>query len=290
MLFALKIKLAAAALAGFATPLAITPLVINAPADHAIDAQQAMVEIAPGEISYRLAGEFTRGGRQIEAPKIEARFDRPLRIMLHQVSAADYQACVDDGACHAMPDDTAIRADRPAVQVSWRDATAYAGWLSAKTGARYRLPSDAEWAYAAASRFKDDGLSSETNDPSVRWIARYERESEIDRSARELRGFGGYGANERGLLDLAGNVWEWTATCFERTALDDTGRTVSTTANCGVRIAEGQHRAYVTDFIRDAKAGGCAAGIPPIHLGFRLVRDIDTGIASLRYRLTHARS
>jgi hypothetical protein len=40
-----------------------------------------------------------------------------------------------------------------------------------------------------------------------------------------------------------------------------------------VRVVQGQHRAYVTDFIRDARAGGCAAGIPPSNLGFRLVRE-----------------
>lgn len=43
--------------------------------------------------------------------------------------------------------------------------------------------------------------------------------------------------------------------------------------NCGVRIANGRHRGYVPDFIRDARSGGCAAGIPPANLGFRLVRE-----------------
>ena len=55
--------------------------------------------------------------------------------------------------------------------------------------------------------------------------------------------------------------------------LDDAGRTVKQTQNCCVRVAEGAHRAYVTDFIRDARAGGCASGTPPTNLGFRLVRE-----------------
>lgn len=290
MLLALKLRIAAAALAGFATPLAVAPLVIDRGGDRSLDAQQAVVEIAPGAISYRLSGEFTRSGQQVEAPKKTLRFDRPLAIMLHQVSAADYQLCVDDGACRAMTSGTAVRADRPAIEVSWHDASAYAAWLSAKTGLTYRLPTDAEWAYAAASRFKDDGLSTDSTDPSVRWIARYERESEIDRAAAALRSFGGFGANERGVLDLAGNVWEWTSTCFVRTALGDDGRALNRTSNCGVRIAEGQHRAYVTDFIRDAKAGGCSAGLPPIHLGFRLVREPATPLAVLRRQFNRAAS
>ena len=55
--------------------------------------------------------------------------------------------------------------------------------------------------------------------------------------------------------------------------LDSNGDTLSKNPNCGVRVAEGQHRSYVTDFIRDARAGGCAAGLPPSNLGFRLVRE-----------------
>lgn len=286
MLLAFKFKVAIAAVAGFVTPLAATPfLIASAEVDPALESRQAIVEIAPGTMSYRLPGEFTRDGRQIEAPRVGLRIDRPLAIMLHQVSAADYQLCVDAGACRAMAAGMTARADRPTVQVSWQDASDYAAWLSVRTGALYRLPTDAEWAYAAASRFQDDGLAADSDDPSVRWIARYEREAQIDKSAIALRNFGGFGVNERGLLDLAGNVWEWTSTCFVRTALDGAGRTLTQTSNCGVRIAEGQHRAYVSDFVRDAKGGGCSAGLPPTHLGFRLVREPDDVLAGLRARL-----
>jgi hypothetical protein len=55
-------------------------------------------------------------------------------------------------------------------------------------------------------------------------------------------------------------------------------RRASRPTNSGPREDEecgdpGQHRAYVTDFIRDARAGGCAVGVPPDNLGFRLVRE-----------------
>lgn len=275
MLFASNLKIALIAAAGFA-PFAMTTAMPGGNRDiAAFKDQPALIELAPGSVRYRAAGDFTRGGRPAEAPLATIRIAKPLAIMKHQVSSADYQRCVTDNACRTLSPDVAVATDRPAVMVSWRDADAYAAWLSRKTGETYRLPTDEEWAYAAGSRYRDDGLPVDGNDPSKGWLARYERESglksaEIDSKPRPL---GAFGANENGLLDVAGNVWEWTNTCFVRTALDESGNALKSTVNCGVRVVEGQHRAYVTDFIRDARAGGCAAGIPPSNLGFRLVRE-----------------
>lgn len=272
MLIAFKIKLALACAAGLAGPLTLVPLVSGHAVRDRVPVEQAIVELDPGAVPYRLAGDFTHAGKPAEAPVLLLRFETPPAIMRHQVSSADYQACVEDGACRALDRDVVIAIDRPAVQVSWHDADAYARWLSHKTGESYRLPTDEEWAFAAGSKFADDGVPVDDNDPSKRWIARYERETGRDADSA-ARGFGTFGVNENGLFDLSGNVWEWTATCFVRSVLDDAGQTIRQSKNCGVRVAEGAHRAYVTDFIRDARAGGCAAGTPPSNLGFRLVRE-----------------
>ena len=238
-----------------------------------------------------MAGDFTRAGQQVEAPLASVRFTRPLSIMKHQVSAADYQRCVDAAGCRALSPGVEARADRPAVQISWHDADAYAAWLSRTTGERYRLPTDEEWAYAAGSRYQDDGLPVDDNDPSKRWLARYERKSNREFGVdSEPRPFGHFGVNENGLYDTAGNVWEWTSTCFVRTRLDDAGQAVAKNSNCGVRVVEGQHRTYVTDFIRDARAGGCAVGIPPDNLGFRLVRERQSWMSRLSSGLGKAMS
>jgi formylglycine-generating enzyme required for sulfatase activity len=276
MLIAFKLKLALACAAGLAGPLAVAPLVMeNGTPNAGLRDRQAIVELLPGIVSYRVNGDFTRAGKQAAAPLAQNRFDRPLAIMKHQVSSADYQRCVDDGACRALDRGVVVAADRPAVQVSWHDANGYAAWLSRKTGETYRLPTDEEWAFAAGSNFKDDGVAIDENDPSKRWIARYEREADRAPSDAGTRTFGAFGTNENGLQDVSGNVWEWTSTCFVRQVLDDPGNVLSKSPNCGVRVVEGQHRAYVTDFIRDAKAGGCAVGIPPDNLGFRLVVERD---------------
>ncbi|MBI5320905.1 SUMF1/EgtB/PvdO family nonheme iron enzyme [Bradyrhizobium sp.] len=290
MLIAFKLKLALACVAGLAGPLAVAPLLSDAGIRGGADGTgQAIVEVRAGNVSYRVAGDFTRNGRQAAAPLRHITFQEPLAIMKHQVSSADYQACVDAGACRSLDRGVVIAPDRPAVQVSWHDANAYAGWLSRKTGEHYRLPTDEEWAFAAGSRFSDDGLPVDNDDPSKRWIARYERESERKPGGGDVRAFGSFGINENGLADLAGNVWEWTSTCFTRHRLDDAGETVSARSNCGVRVVQGQHRSYVTDFIRDARAGGCAAGVPPDNLGFRLVREPQSWVSAVAKALHIAR-
>jgi len=221
----------------------------------------AMVEVLAGSSDYRLAGV--------------------LEVMRHQVTVGEYGRCVAAGACRKLTADADRGADFPAVEVSFLDAAAYAAWLSAETGESYRLPTDAEWAYAAGGRFRDDGAAAADDpaDPSKAWLARYEREAAGEaRMDSRPRPVGSFGANEHGLLDLSGNVWEWTSTCFERRSLDGSGSSAPL-VNCGVRVVEGEHRSYVPDFIRDARAGGCATGTPPSHLGFRLVRERGGSLA-----------
>lgn len=248
-------------------------LAVSAPAPRSFP-QPELVELPAGTVAFRPAGEFLRAGLPVDPPLATIRIPRRLAIMKRQVSAGDYRSCVDAGGCDPAAGSDAAPADHPAVNASWRDARAYAAWLSAKTGRRWRLPTEAEWAYAAGSRFPDDSLGTDAGtDRAQRAIARYEQETRRAPGDGRTRPAGAFGANEHGLLDLAGNVWEWTDTCFARVTLDLAGRPAATTRNCGIRVLEGPHRAYVADFIRDARSGGCAAGIPPLNLGFRLVRD-----------------
>ena len=234
-----------------------------------------LVELRAGTFRHRAAGEFSRDGRPVTAPVVTAAIKRTLAMMRHQVTAADYQRCVEAEACPVVDRDGAVP-DLPIVKVSWRDAHAYASWLSRETGERFRLPTDEEWAYAAAGRFQDDAMPEplDVDNPGQRALAIYDRDaSRHDRFDRVPRPIGSFGANENGLLDVAGNVWEWTDTCYTRSALDARGELATRVVNCGVRVIEGRHRTYMADFIRDARAGGCSVGMPPSNLGFRLVRD-----------------
>ncbi len=234
-----------------------------------------LVELAPGSFQYRIGGDFTRSGRPATAP-IVAAITHALAVMRHQITVGEYRRCVDAGACRRGDETSA--ADVPMVKISWWDAVGYAAWLSRSTGLNFRLPSDEEWVYAAGSRFRDSEgpRDIDSRDPGKRALDRYEQETAIrNESDPEPQPVGHFGANEHGLLDVAGNVSEWTDSCFARGIIDAGGEPSTTTVDCGVRVVEGRHRTYLTDFIRDARAGGCTAGLPPSNLGFRLVLDDD---------------
>lgn len=259
-LVAVAVVVVAAALYQAATPRFPLPKVVVLPS---------------GTHSYRPAGEFRIGTHIVDAPAAPQAMPG-FAMMTYQVSEADYARCVAAADCVAAPGQG--RTDYAQTNVSFTDATAYAGWLSRQTGVVWRLPTDAEWLRAAANRGFDAGFSPEANgaDPSRRWIASYRREV-ARRGAADLdrHPSGYFGLSDTGIADMAGNIWEWTQTCFQNGTLTANGAAIATRSDyCGVRAVQGKHRGFVIDFVRDARTGGCAAGVPPDYLGFRLVRSL----------------
>lgn len=264
-----------AALAG--TVAVQTDLVGAMPAGPLLD-EPLTVEIAPRTFDYRDSGEFFRNGFAVDGPVKSVTARRPLTIMKYQVTAADYGRCVADGACApAEPSFAPANATTtPATGVSYDDAIAYAGWLSARTGEVWVLPTDRDLAFAAGSRFPDDalGVDIDSTNPADRWLADYNREAARKASRDPVpQPLGRFGENEYGFADFAGNIWEWTATCNRRVNLDKTGAVVNDVSSCGIYVASGKHRAALSSFVRNPKGGGCAVGVPPDNVGFRLVKD-----------------
>lgn len=253
-----------------------------------IGAPPAMTVVQPGLVAYPVPGEFLSDGRPAPAPRQLLRFDTPLEIMTYQVSSAEYARCVAARRCRSAAERPGTPADAPVTGVSYRDATDYVRWYSEATGESWRLPSDAEWAFAAAERFagEEDPIEIDPANPARKWLSAYTIEAERNRVPDPTpRVRGSFGANSQGLFDVAGNVWEWTTTCYVRTTLAADGSAQSAIENCGVHVLGGLHRAYMSDFVSDGKSGGCAVGTPPDNLGFRMVRDQPGVMKSLLRRL-----
>ncbi|MER8461803.1 SUMF1/EgtB/PvdO family nonheme iron enzyme [Mesorhizobium sp. M1409] len=246
-----------------------------------------LVVLATGSFDHPQPGEFLRESHPVAAPVVRETIDTPLEIMKYQVSVSDYGRCVADGVCKLA--DSRKIGNVPVTGVSHMDAEAYATWLSARTGETWRLPTDVEWAYAAGERFRGDIESDESdpNNPALRWLAQYRTETALGRKPDpEPRGQGGFGINSKGVADVAGNIWEWTSTCYVHATMASDGVGVASSIdNCGVHAVEGFHRTYMSNFIRDGKSGGCAVGTPPDNLGFRLVRDRPSLVRATLRRL-----
>jgi formylglycine-generating enzyme required for sulfatase activity len=267
-------------IAGLVVTAALVPLLAHL-TRPAITVTSETVSIPPGRYAFRPAGSYRLYGKLIDPPLETVEATEPLEIMRYQVSRAEYAACVADGACeeaYGMPASRteATSPDLPQTGVNWYDANAYAAWYSRQTRQHWRLPQDQEWQRAAVERFVDDAVDvDQGDDPAQRWLAIYRRNAaqrNDTRSGPQPRGT--YGENSGGLADLASNVWEWTATCVANVSVaDDRETSVDKDTFCGAHIAEGRHRAIVVDLVRNPKAGGCAVGVPPDYMGFRLVRE-----------------
>jgi formylglycine-generating enzyme required for sulfatase activity len=234
------------------------------------------VVVTSAPYAYRAVGDFQQEGVPVDGPLVSLDPAPQVEIMRYQVTASAYDRCVEAGACQAANPNLRASGEVPVTGVSFEDASQYAQWLSSVTGEAWRLPTVAEWDFAAGARAADHVVQAQTNaaNPADRWLAFYEQESaakvDVDPMPR-TPGF--FGFNENGLADVGANVWEWTSTCAQRTTLDGGGQVATLVETCGLRYLEGRHRTPMNIFVRDARGGGCSVGVPPANLGFRLVRE-----------------
>ncbi|MER9371088.1 SUMF1/EgtB/PvdO family nonheme iron enzyme [Mesorhizobium sp. M0491] len=269
------LKILAVAMAATSVPVGLS--IKAASWDRQPHSPAATTTLQSGSIIYPTPGEFLKDGHPQGNPRLKRQLDKPLEIMTYQVSADDYADCVTAGSCQPAQETRTIPSSAPVTGVSYLDANAYAQWYSGVTGDQWRLPSDEEWAFAAAERFAGEfeGVENDASNPARRWLTSYKAEVDLNRKPDPLpKTRGSFGFNSLGLADFSGNVWEWTSTCYVRTTLAEDGSGVASSVdNCGVHVLEGLHRAYMSNFVSDGKSGGCAVGTPPDNLGFRLVRD-----------------
>jgi formylglycine-generating enzyme required for sulfatase activity len=175
----------------------------------------------------------------------------------------------------------------PVTCVSWNDATAYAVWLSQKTGRNYRLPSEAEWEYAAragttTSRYwgDDPDLACEfanggdrTSAAQIDFAKNWGAAACSDGHAYTAP-VGAYHANAFGLHDMLGNVEEWTQDCWNADYKGaEANSNARTSGDCSQRAVRGGSWIDAPLGLRAAYRVGSPTVIRVYRRGFRVARD-----------------
>lgn len=175
----------------------------------------------------------------------------------------------------------------PVVHVGWNDAKAYVDWLSAQTGRRYRLPSEAEFEYVL--RAGGNSRFPWGDEDPERVLANLTGERDRSATGRNwVNAFDGYGdgywgaapvgsfeANRFGLHDLAGNVSEWVEDCWhENYQRAPTNGSAWVNEGCNRRVIRGASWASAPDQARSAFRLTAGPGTTNARLGFRVVRDL----------------
>jgi formylglycine-generating enzyme required for sulfatase activity len=246
------------------------------------------------------SGSFTMGsppGEQgrwdDEGPQHVVTISRPFAVGKFHVTRDQYAVFVRETAythsgCDWRPS-FAQEGSHPVVCVSWDDANAYVNWLAKKTGKPYRLPSEAEWEYAARGRTSPGAYPRYWFGDDEKDLCRYGNGA--DQKARASHAVsagwtiapcndgyaytspvGHYQPNAFGLYDMFGNAWQWTADCWHG-KYDGAPRdgTAWTTGGGGGRVVRGGSWNYSP---RNLRAAVRSRDAGTNNNGFRVARTL----------------
>ena len=229
-------------------------------------------------------GDLDGDGRDHEWPVRTVTISRPIAMGKYPVTFGEYDRFVDDMSSRSLqilsgkmpesPDDEGWgRGARPVINVSWEEARAYAAWLGEQTGQRYRLPSEAEWEYAAragtetAYSWGDEIGVNRANgcDSGSKW------------SGKRTSPVGSFEHNAFGLYDLHGNVWKWVEDCWHRNYEGAPSDGSAWTSGCDIAMHVVRGGSWLYD-PRDMRSANRYWEAPSNHdydIGFRLVQDLN---------------
>ncbi|MEM7542260.1 MAG: bifunctional serine/threonine-protein kinase/formylglycine-generating enzyme family protein [Pseudomonadota bacterium] len=273
-----------------------------------------MIVVPPG--SFMVGSQPNEHGRtDNEGPQRRIHLLEPFAISKTEVTVAQFRRFVEDTAyvtdaerapqrgCRVHDNGWQWRANlnwknpgysqneaHPVVCVSWDDAVAYVNWLSERTGAFYYLPSETQWEYAARSgnataRFWEAKGEAACRYANVSDVTRAS-DHDLDSSPNNIfvceDGFtysapvGSFGENDYGLVDMLGNVWEWTADCWNQTY---SGVPVNgdprLSGHCENRVYRGGSWGNFPSLVRAAKRGTDPRNFRYYNVGFRIGRLIE---------------
>jgi len=251
---------------------------------------------AKGNLLLVEKGSFTMGdtwggGDSDEKPTHKVTFTYNFYIRKYETTFDEYDAFCEATGKSSADDENWGRGNRPVINVSWNDAIAYCNWLSDKEKlpkaydsngnlldkngsittdpskvVGYRLPTEAEWEYAARGGKKSKGYRYSGSD-NVDEVAWYEQNS-----GGMTQEVGKKAPNELGIYDMSGNVWEWCSDMF---------RDYSSSAQTNPYNNSGSYRVFrggswysIATYVRVALRNGGSPTNTVIYLGFRIARTV----------------
>ena len=198
----------------------------------------------------------------------------------YEITFDEWSQCVADGSCTSQPGDEGWgRGRRPVINVSFNDITQqYLPWLTRKTGFTYRLPTEAEWEFAARG-----GAGATTgqaysfgNDGAL--LCQYGNSSDGAGTGGTCSdGFattapaGSLKPNALGLFDMHGNVWEWMGDCWQPQYSAKAAKSAET---CTTRVLRGGSWASNAAALRSAARGWESQDKSKNSIGFRVARAL----------------
>ena len=211
--------------------------------------------------------ESEKGHEDNEGPVHHVSIGQDFAIGRYEVTFEEWDACVAGGGCKG---DIYLmtgwgRGSRP-VTTTYKNAKDYTEWLSRKTGNSYRLPSEAEWEYAARAG---------TTTPYNFGVTISADQAAVGGSDKTVP-VGSYPPNAFGLHEVHGNVWEWTDDCWHDSyARAPSDSRVWNTGDCSRRVIRGGSWNFRPSKARSANREWNGFGVGNIHIGFRVVSTVQ---------------
>ncbi len=243
-----------------------------------------MIELPAGRFQM---GDAIGVGSAYESPVHEVRL-AAFALARFETTREQWLACERAGACKAARSDGSSLTAAPIENVTWEQVQDYVAWLSQRSGQRYRLPSEAEWEYAARAGTVTqytwgnslDGVCAHANgfdrsghreNPQWYW------QSDCDDGHAKAAPVGRFPPNAWGLHDMLGNVWEWVGDCWhsDYTNAPADGR-AWTDANCRKRVNRGGGWGNPATTLRVTNRDGDPPNARSEGLGFRVARDMPS--------------
>ena len=219
-------------------------------------------------------GSFTMGqakGDASAAPQHTVTV-RAFVIGQYPVTVGEWKACVEGGGCSFTPRMTNADYRTPVHNVSWDDAQQYTLWLSRSTGEKYRLPTEAEWEYAARAHTSTRYWWGDT----VGTMLANCSDCGGRQDARTPLPVGSFKSNPFGLHDMHGGVAQWVADCwFPNYQGAPTDASARDQKNCQKRVLRGGSFRTDRETITASARGNYDSSVRYIAHGFRVARDLN---------------